>query len=166
MKEKFARWDTLFVQYLKRDWKKMIAWILGLGLFSAAFVPAFEEITKGQGLLGMYETLQNPAMTYMVGPTPIETAANYTLGALYSYEILLFCALFAVIITVLHLLTHTHKEVALSLTDLFRSFQVGRQAYSLSKIIESILISVIMALFISVVMFIFGSGTFSVEGSF
>ena len=85
MKEKFARWDTLFVQYLKRDWKKMIVWVLGLGLFSAAFVPAFEEITKGQGLLGMYETLQNPAMTSMVGPTPIETAANYTLGALYAH---------------------------------------------------------------------------------
>lgn len=24
MKEKFARWDTLFLQYLKRDWKKLL----------------------------------------------------------------------------------------------------------------------------------------------
>lgn len=54
MKEKFARWDILFWQYLKRDWKKLIIWILGLGLFSGGFVPAFEELTKGQGLVGIY----------------------------------------------------------------------------------------------------------------
>src|SRR5699024_8778699 len=66
MKEKFARCDTLFLQYLKRDWKKIVIWILGLGMFSAGFVPAFKEIAKGQGLVGMFETLQNPAMISMV----------------------------------------------------------------------------------------------------
>ena len=95
MQEKFARWSTLFVLYLKRDWKKVIIWILGLGFFSAGFVPAFEEIGKGQGLQGMYETLQNPAMISMVGPTPIDSAADYTLGAMYAHEMLLFCGLFA-----------------------------------------------------------------------
>ncbi|MBW6194312.1 hypothetical protein KZ855_34145, partial [Pseudomonas aeruginosa] len=69
MNEKFARWNVLFIQYVKRDWKKIIVWVLGLGLFSGAFVPAFEEIAKGQGLLGMFETMQNPAMISMVGPT-------------------------------------------------------------------------------------------------
>src|SRR5699024_4268481 len=166
MKEKFVRWDTLFVQYLKRDWKKMIVWILGIGLFSAGVVPAFKEIAKGQGLIGMFETLKNPAMISMVGPTPIETAANYTLGALYAHEMLLFCALFAMIITVLHVVRHTRKEEDLGLTELVRSFQVGRQANSLATIIESIFINVILALFISVVMLSFGADTFSVEGSF
>src|SRR5699024_4565014 len=136
MKEKLARWDTLFVQYLKRDWKKMIAWILGLGLFSAAFVPAFEEITKGQGLLGMYETLQNPAMTSMVSPTPIETASNYQCAALYAHVMLLFFALCAMIITVLHVVGHMRKEEDLGLTDLVRSYQGGRQANFLATIIE------------------------------
>ena len=72
MNEKFARWNVLFIQYVKRDWKKIIVWVLGLGLFSGAYVPAFEEIAKGQGLLGMFETMQNPAMISMVGPTPIK----------------------------------------------------------------------------------------------
>src|SRR5699024_7416073 len=147
MKGKFARWDTLFVQYLKRDWKKMIAWILGLGLFSAAFVPAFEEITKGQGLLGMYETLQNHAMTSMLGHTSIEPSAKYTLGVLYPHEMLLFCPFFAMIITVLHVVGHTRKEEDLALSEFFRSFQVGRQANSLATIIESIFINVMLILF-------------------
>lgn len=166
MKEKFARWDTLFLQYLKRDWKKIIVWILGLGLFSAGFVPAFKEIAKGQGLIGMFETLQNPAMISMVGPTPVETATDYTLGAMYAHEMLLFCGLFAMIIAVLHVVSHTRKEEDLGLTELVRSFQVGRQANALATIAETVFINVIVALFIAGVMISFGADTLSAEGSF
>src|SRR5699024_5741394 len=94
MNEKFARWNVLFIQYVKRDWKKIIVWVLGLGLFSGAYVPAFEEIAKGQGLLWMFETMQNPAMISMVGPTPIKIGTDYTLGAMYAQEMLLNFASF------------------------------------------------------------------------
>ncbi|WP_440896913.1 ABC transporter permease [Amphibacillus sp. Q70] len=166
MKEKFARWDTLFLQYLKRDWKKILFWILGIGLFSGGFVPAFEEIAKGQGLIGMYETLQNPAMISMVGPTPVETATDYTLGAMYAHEMLLFCGLFAMIMAVLHVVGHTRKEEDLGLTELVRSFQIGRQANSLAAMVEVVVINVLLALFISGLMISFGADTISVQGSF
>ncbi|WP_080873514.1 ABC transporter permease [Oceanobacillus timonensis] len=166
MKEKFARWDILFLQYLKRDWKKIIFWILGVGLFSGGFVPAFEEIAKGEGLAGMYETLQNPAMISMVGPTPIETAAEYTLGAMYAHEMLLFCGLFAMIMSVLHVVGHTRKEEDLGLTELVRSFQIGRQANSLAAMVEVVVINVLLALVISSLLMIFGADTISVQGSF
>ncbi|GGC77142.1 ABC transporter permease [Thalassobacillus devorans] len=165
MEEKFARWNTLFLIYLKRDWKKMIVWILGLGLFSSAYVPAFQEISKGKGLMGMYETLQNPAMIAMVGPTPVETAGEYTLGALYSHEMLLFCGLFAMVITVLHVVSHTRKEENLGLTEIVRSFQVGRQANSLATLVEVVFINILLALFISGVMISFEADTITVEGS-
>jgi len=166
MKEKFTRWDTLFMQYLKRDWKKIIVWILGLGLFSSAFVPAFKEIAKGEGLLGMFETLKNPAMISMVGPTPVETANNYTLGAMYAHEMLLFSGIFAMIISVLHVVSHTRKEEDLGLTELVRSFQVGRQANALATMIETILINSLLALIIAGLMLSFGADTITVEGSF
>src|SRR5699024_12687797 len=88
------------------------------------------------------------------------------LGALYAHEMLLFCALFAMIITVLHVVGHTRKEEDLGLTELVRSFQVGRQANSLATIIERIFINVILALFISVFMLSCGADTLSVEGYF
>ncbi|MFB6468378.1 ABC transporter permease [Cytobacillus sp. Hz8] len=165
MKKKFARWGALFAQYLKRDWKKMIFWILGIGLFSGAYVPAFEEIAKGQGLLGMYETMQNPAMISMVGPTSVK-AADYTLGAMYANEMLLFCGLFAMIIAVLHVVGHTRKEENLGLTEMVRSFQVGRQANSFAIMTEIVIINVLLALFIGAVMTSFGADTISAEGSF
>jgi ABC-2 type transport system permease protein len=166
MKEKITRWGALFKQYLKRDWKKIIIWILGLGLFSGSFIPAFEEISKGQGLIGMYETMKNPAMISMVGPTPVDTALDYTLGAMYANEMLLFCGLFAMIITALHVVSHTRKEEDLGLSELVRSFQVGRQANSLAVIIEIVLINTLLALFIGGVMTSFGADAISVNGSF
>lgn len=165
MQEKFARSHVLFVQYLKRDWKKIIIWVIGLGMFSAGFVPAFEEIGKGQGLQGMYETLQNPAMISMVGPTPIETAADYTLGAMYAHEMLLFCGLFAMIIAALHVVSHTRKEEDLGLTELVRSFQVGRQANSLAVIAEVVMINIVLAFVIGGTMTSYGADTISTEGA-
>ncbi|MCB5235595.1 MAG: tetronasin resistance protein [Niallia nealsonii] len=166
MKGKFARWDTLFLQYLKRDWKKIFFWILGIGLFSGGFVPAFEEIAKGQGLIGMFETLQNPAMISMVGPTPVETAVDYTLGAMYAHEMLLFCGLFAMIMAVLHVVGHTRREEDLGLTELVRSFQIGRQANSLAAMAEVVVINVLLALFISGMLTSFGADTITMQGSF
>ncbi|CEA00365.1 hypothetical protein BN1048_00934 [Jeotgalicoccus saudimassiliensis] len=165
MKEKFARWDILFLQYLKRDWKKIIIWIIGIGLFSAGFIPAFKEIAKGQGLIGMYETMQNPAMTSMVGPTPVDSAENYTLGAMYAHEMLLFCGLLTMIVSLLHVIGHTRKEEDLGLTELVRSFQIGRQANSLATAAETVFINVLLAAVIGAVMISFGADTITVEGS-
>ena len=165
MNEKFARWSVLFIQYVKRDWKKIIVWILGLGLFSGAFVPAFEEIGKGQGLLAMFETMKNPAMISMVGPTPIKSGADYTLGAMYAQEMLLFCGLFAMIVSALHVVSHTRKEEELGLTELVRSFRVGRQANSLAVITETILINLLLGAFISGVMASFGVKTIDTDGA-
>jgi len=166
MKEKFVRWDTLLVQYFKRDWLKIGFWILGVGLFSAAFVPAFQEIAKGNGLQGMFETLQNPAMTSMVGPTPIGSANDYTLGAMYAHEMLLFCGLLAMIIAALHVISHTRKEEELGLTELVRSFQVGRQANALATVMEVFFINILLGLFIAAVMISFGADSITIEGSF
>lgn len=123
MNEKFARWWTLFLLYLKRDWKKMIIWILAIGLFSAIFLPTMHEITKGDGILALYETLQNPAMISMVGPTPVESASEYTVGAMYAHMMLLFSGLIAMIVSILHVVGHTRKEEELGLVSLLDPFK-------------------------------------------
>src|SRR5699024_10250465 len=165
MREKFAGWRVLFLQYLKRDWKKLIIWILSVSLFSVGFVPAFKQMAQGKGLLGMFETLQNPAMIFMIGPTPIETATDYTLGAVYAHEMLLFCALFAMIASMLHVIGHTRKEEELGLTELVRSFQIGRQANSLAAIIEIVLVNGITSLLIFIMLVSFNVETISPQGS-
>lgn len=166
MKEKFARWHILFVEYLKRDWKKIFIWVVALGLFSGGFVPVFEELAEGDGLWAMYETFKNPAMISIVGPTPAQTAADYTLGAMYEQEMLLFSALFAMTLSILHVIGHTRKEEDLGLTELVRSFQIGRQANSLAVIAETIFINALLAVFIGAIMAGFRAEAISPGGSF
>lgn len=166
MNEKFGRWNILFVRYLKRDWKKILIWILGLGLFAAGFLPAFKEIAKGDGAIGMYETLNNPAMTALIGPSPINQASDYTVGAMYVHEMLLFSSLIAMTVSMLHVIGHSRKEEDLGLAELVRSFQVGRQANSLAVMVEIIIVNLILAFFIAGVMLSFGIDSISMEGVF
>ncbi len=165
MTDKFSRWSTLFSQNLSRDWKKILIWLVGVTAFSGGFVPAFEELTSGQGLAGLYETMQNPAMIAMVGPTPASNAAEYTLGAMYANEMLLFCSLFAAVISVLHVVSQTRKKEELGLIELIRSFRVGRQANSLAVIAESILINLLLAISISCTMIFFQADSITAEGA-
>src|SRR5699024_8055613 len=79
---------------------------------------------------------------------------------------LLFCSLFAIIITALHVISHTRKEEDLGLTELVRSYQIGRQANSLAAMIEVVFINLLLALFISCLMISFGANSISTEGSF
>ena len=166
MKENFARFEQLLWIYLKRDWKKIVLWIVLLGLFGGAFVPAFEEIAKGDGLIGMYQTMDNPALTAIVGTTPVEAAENYTLGAMYANEMLLFTGLISAIVSALHVVGHTRKEEDLGITELISSFRIGRQANSLAVIIETILINGLLTIFIGSIMLIFDANTIVFEGAF
>lgn len=165
MAEKFSQWNLLFFQFLKRDWKKIVVWLLGLGLFSGGFVSAFEELSKGQGLVGMYHTMQNPAMIAMIGTTPVSDAKAYTIGAMYANEMLLFCGLFAMVVAALHVISHTRKEEEQGLTELIRSFRVGRQANSLAVLLETFLINVVLGLFIGILMASFHATSIDLKGS-
>ncbi len=165
MKENFGRWLTLLHQSLKRDYKKIIVWLLGLGLFAAGLIPAFEALMQGEGALGMYEVLQNPAMIAIVGPTPAQSASAYTLGAMYAHEMLLFCVLIAMTISILHVIHHTRKAEDLNLTELIRAFQVGRQANSLAIFIENVLINVFLAVVITLILISFQADSITLSGS-
>lgn len=166
MSESFADWEKLLEFYLKRDWKRILIWVILLGLFAGGFVPAVEATAEGQGLATMYEILRNPAMTAIVGAPPVETAANYTLGALYSHNMLLFTSLFSSIISILHVISHTRKEEDLGLTEYISSFKIGRQANSLAVLVETIFINILLVLVIVGVMSNFISGSITVEGVF
>lgn len=165
MKEKFARYDLLFLEYLKRDWKKIIIWVVALASFAAGFAPYFVEIAKGDGKAGLFETMQNPAIIAMVGPTPIKNAIEYTVGAMYAHEMLLFSCIFSMIVSLLHVIKHTRKEEELGLCELVRSFQVGRQANSLAVMIETSIINVLLSFAITAMLVSFRIETITFGGS-
>ena len=46
LSEKFADWEKLFLFYLKRDWKRILLWLILLTAFAGGFVSAFDIITE------------------------------------------------------------------------------------------------------------------------
>lgn len=165
MTEKFAYFNQLLLIYLKRDWKKILFWIVLLGSFGGAFVPAFSEITKDGGLIGMFYTMDNPALTAMVGTSPVEVAENYTLGAMYAQEMLLFTGLISAVVSGLHMVSHTRKEEDSGITEQIQSFRIGRQANSLAVLLEVLFVNIILVFYIAGVMVLFDAKSISIEGS-
>ena len=133
----FDKTKTLFVHTLKRDWLKLIFWFFGLVAFAAAGLGKIHEIYGGNPneLLMMKETLQNPAMIALLGPS-VATAENYTVGAMYAQEMILFTALTFAIVSIIHVVSRTRKEEDDGTTELIRSFSVGKLAGTSAIVIE------------------------------
>ena len=157
-------WQVLLLQYFKRDWKKIIVWVAALTLL-CAYIPAIQGVAAGQGAAGLFETLKNPAMISIVGPTPVTNVTDYTLGAMYSHMMLLFTGLIAMIVAALHVINHTRKEEELGLSEMIRSFKVGRQANSIAVIIETLIINIILASITIIIMLSFNIPSMSFNGA-
>lgn len=156
--------ELLFVR-IKQDYKRILLWIIGLNIFSAGFIPAFVEITKGEGPAGMYEIMKNPAIVSIVGPTPAKDLTEYTLGALYSHKMLLFCGLFSFIPSSLYVIRHTRKEESLGILEMIESRPVGKLANSTAVIFSVFLINIIISFLISGMMIYFKEDTITTKGA-
>jgi len=144
--------NIMLFHLIRRDRVKLIFWIFGLVAFSAAGASPISELYGGskEQLIGMYETLQNPAMIALLGPTSA-SVDNYTVGALYAHEMILFTVIIFAIISILHVVARTRGEEDAGTTELIRSFEVGKLANTTAVIGEMFLIHVMMAFLIGIV---------------
>jgi len=145
MNNRFNKTGMLFLHALRRDWLKLLIWAVALSLFAGGFAKSLYEIygKDPAGLVTMYETLKNPAMIAMLGPTAA-TAETYTIGAMYAHEMILFTALIFAIISIMHVISRTRKEEDDGITELIRSFQVGRLANTTAIVLEMLLLHVVI----------------------
>lgn len=141
MKGDFRNWTLLLRHYLKRDWKIIGLWVIGMGAFAGGFLPAFVEIGKDGGLAALYETMKNPAMIALCGPTPVETGADYTVGAMYSHMMLAMSALIQILLAALFVVSHTRGEEERGLGEFALSYGAGRLANALANLVEMVLIN-------------------------
>ena len=68
MENNFAQTFTLLRFQLRQKWLWLALWLFGLTAFASGYVPAFEKIAEDQGKVGLFVTMQNPAMAAIVGP--------------------------------------------------------------------------------------------------
>ncbi len=143
----------IFLHTLRRDWLKLLIWTVALSLFAGGFAKSLYEMygKDPAGLVTMYETMKNPAMIAMLGPT-LATAKTYSIGAMYAQEMILFTALVFAIVSIMHVISRTRKEEDDGITELIRSFQVGRLANTTAIVLEMFLLHVVIIAFSTILL--------------
>lgn len=132
---------------LRRDWLKLIIWIIGMLAFAASGAGKMEMAVSGQAAQQSMYTMfvQNPAMVGLFGPTPIESWQKYSIGPVYGQTMTLITGITFAIVAIIYVINRTRKEENDGIAELFGSFQIGKLANTTAVIIEMLVLHIVIA---------------------
>lgn len=147
-----TNFKLIFKNLINQDRLKLGLGLLGLVYFAVFDAPLSAGIygTRAE-LLAMFETLKNPAMIVLVGPTDA-TSQTVTLASFYFQEMTLFTALLFGIFGILHVITRTRAVEEEGLTELVLSFPVGKLTQPLAVLLEMFLFYTMSGVLITAMM--------------
>ncbi|PYZ97684.1 ABC transporter permease [Alteribacter lacisalsi] len=141
----FSRTGRLSRFVLRRDRIRLSVWIAAIVLLNlmtaASFTGLYMSEEEQQAMAG---TMENPAMTAMVGPG--YGLDNYHEGAMMGHQMLLFMAVVTAIMNILLVARHTRTDEEEVRVELVRSLPVGRLSTLASTLIVMTGVNVAVAL--------------------
>lgn len=147
-----TNFKLIFKTLIRQDRLKLSLGLLGLVYFAVFDAPLSAGIYSTRTeLLAMFETLKNPAMIALVGPTDA-TSQTVTLASFYFHEMTLFTALLFGIFGILHVIARTRAVEEEGLTELVLSFPVGKLTQPLAVLLEMFLFYTMSGVLITVMM--------------
>ena len=93
--------------------------------------------------------VKNPAMVGLFGPTPINNPTNYSLGPIFGQTMTLITGLTFAIISIIYVVNRSRKEEDDGITELFRSYSIGKLANTTALVMELLLLNLIMAVLLA-----------------
>nr|WP_270342230.1 ABC transporter permease [Lactococcus lactis] len=93
--------------------------------------------------------VKNPAMVGLFGPTPINNPTNYSLGPIFGQTMTLITGLTFAIISIIYVVNRSRKEEDDGITELFRSYSIGKLANTTALVMELLLLHLIMAVLLA-----------------
>lgn len=149
---------------LRRDRIRMPIWILSFVfatvIIAAAFTGLYENAQERQAIAA---TMQNPAMTAMVGPG--YGLNNYTAGAMMAHQMLLMTAVVVGLMSVLLVIRHTRTDEEEGRIEMVRSLPVGRLANVTSTLAVLFFINIVLAILTGIGLYALNIDTMDLEGS-
>ncbi|WP_227394821.1 ABC transporter permease [Jeotgalibacillus aurantiacus] len=148
-KQSFSGTGQLIRFYLKADRIRIAAWILSLMALTSVTAWSLDGLYSSDAeRQAMATTMENPAMTAMVGPAyGIE---NYHTGAMTAHQMLLFTAILVAVMAILHVSRHTRGDEEDGKMEMLGSLPVGRLASLTASMSVMVMSQVILALGIAV----------------
>lgn len=150
MKQPLYNTGVLFKTLIKRDWFKLAFWILGMLAFAASGAGKMEVASNPATASTLYTMfVKNPAMVGLFGPTPINNPTNYSLGPIFGQTMTLITGLTFAIISIIYVVNRSRKEEDDGITELFRSYSIGKLANTTALVMELLLLHLIMAVLLA-----------------
>ena len=154
----------VFRFFFKKDRYVIFFWLFGIiftVLLLAWFFPGLYQ-NEAERLV-MAETMNNPAVIAMIGKN--YGYLNYTAGAMYANQMLLFSALAAAIMSILLVNRTTRVDEEEGRTELLKSFPVGRLTNLGASVLLIITVNIILALTVGFGIYFLGIETMGLGGS-
>jgi ABC-2 type transport system permease protein len=148
----FVRLRHLGLFILRRDRLQLAIWIFAIASLNVMVALAYDGLYQNAvERATMAEIMQNPAMTFMLGPG--YGLDDYTIGAMMGHQMLLFSALGVAIMNILLVARHSRADEEAGRTELIRSLPVGRLASLGAILVVAVLVNIGLALVVSFSLF-------------
>jgi ABC-2 type transport system permease protein len=160
----FNKTGMLLGFILRQDRIRIPVWIISLGVLSLLTAGSFEGLypTK-ESRQAIAETMMNPAMTAMLGKG--YGIADYTYGAMFAHEMLLFTAIAVAIMSILFTARHTRSEEEDGRIEMVRSLPAGRLANLSAALLSLVLTNVLLGLLVGLGLYTMGIESMDLNGS-
>ncbi|AKP67978.1 ABC transporter permease [Companilactobacillus ginsenosidimutans] len=143
----FARTGFLTRLSLRKDWLKLVIWLVAMGGLFAAVAAKFTSLygTKAS-IASIVSTLKSPAMTSLFGKMP---AGPYTTADIFAAEMTVFMAIMAAIMNYSIVIKNTRGDEDSGILEMIRSHAVGKISNLTATLIEVVILNLGIGLFYS-----------------
>ncbi|MFV8830298.1 ABC transporter permease [Alkalihalobacterium sp. APHAB7] len=149
---------------IKRDRIRLPIWLTAISFFTLLIAAAYTDLYQTeQERQAIAETMKNPAMIAMVGPG--YGLDNYTAGAMFAHQMLLFSAVVVAIMSILLVTRHTRADEEEGRIELIRSLPVGKLSNITSSVLVMVGANVLLALITGVGLYALQIESMDLQGS-
>lgn len=145
-----AQTNRLLLADLKRDWVKIVTWMIVLAGLFLVVAYKFTDLYGSQGQIStIADTLKSKAMVSLFGP--LARSTNLNTAIIFASEMLIFGAIFMVIFNYSLAIGSTRAQEEAGLTEMIRGgHPIGRQAPLMAATLELTLIDGLFTILIGI----------------
>lgn len=159
-----AQTGRIFRFTLRKEWLKLLLWLIGGAFYvimgAVAFVEVYGDPLERQA---MAVAMQNPAMEALFGRAI--GLDNYTIGAMYSHTMTILGFVLFAIMSILLIVRNTRSEEEDGILELIQALPTGRLAHTTSAILLLFLTNSLVAVISAGLLIGLGDSSMSTEGA-
>ncbi|MFW6284805.1 MAG: ABC transporter permease [Bacillota bacterium] len=149
---------------LRRDWLRTSLWVGVLAVFGVAVARVYPGLYPGKiEREAIGAAMENPAMVAMFGK--VYGLSDFTVGALYANQMFIFMLVFAALMNVFLIATHTRGDEESGVSEMMRGLPVGRVATLFGVFLYAALVNGVFGLLMGTLLFLAGDASMDGAGS-